>query len=80
MDLVAGEWQVSTRLGEDRPAVAHERELWKGETDSYLIQAKGKGSQVNDDVDVAAFQQAVKPVLDKNRATFGDLVKLLPVS
>lgn len=62
-----------------KQTVAHERDLWKRETDNYVTQAKAKGSLLNDDVDVAAFRQAVKPVLDKNRATFGDLVKLLPV-
>ncbi|WP_330186277.1 hypothetical protein KZZ52_02180 [Dactylosporangium sp. AC04546] len=59
-------------------AEQRERELWKTETDNYVKQATDKGAKINDDVDVAAFQQAVKPVLDKNRATFGDLVKFLP--
>jgi tripartite ATP-independent transporter DctP family solute receptor len=58
----------------------HERELWKTETENYVKQATDKGAKINDDVDVAAFQQAVKPVLDKNKSTFGDLIKLLPVS
>jgi tripartite ATP-independent transporter DctP family solute receptor len=57
-----------------------ERELWKTETDTYVKQAADKGAKINDDVDAAAFQQAVKPVLEKNRATFGDLVKFLPVA
>lgn len=59
---------------------SHERSLWRNETDGYVKQAGDKGSKINDDVDTAAFVQAVKPVLDKNRATFGDLMKLLPVS
>src|SRR6266542_1843659 len=59
---------------------ARERELWNSQTDDYVRQAKDKGAQQNDDVDLAAFQQAAKPVFDKNRATFGDLAKLLPVS
>jgi TRAP-type C4-dicarboxylate transport system substrate-binding protein len=58
---------------------AHERELWKAQTDDYVKQAQDKGAKINDDVDVQAFQAAVKPVLEKNRSTFGDLVKLLPV-
>jgi tripartite ATP-independent transporter DctP family solute receptor len=58
---------------------AHERELWKAQTDDYVKQAGDKGAKINDDVDVKAFQAAVKPVLEKNRSTFGDLVKLLPV-
>ncbi|WP_327010345.1 TRAP transporter substrate-binding protein [Dactylosporangium sp. NBC_01737] len=59
---------------------SHERALWRNETDGYVKQAGDKGAKINDDVDTAAFVQAVKPVLDKNRATFGDLMKLLPVS
>ncbi|GAA0942655.1 TRAP transporter substrate-binding protein [Virgisporangium aurantiacum] len=58
----------------------HERELWATETEKYVKQATDKGAKINDDIDVAAFQKAVKPVLEKHRATFGDLVKLLPVS
>jgi TRAP-type transport system periplasmic protein len=63
-----------------RQAVAKERELWNGQTDDYVKQAGDKGAKINDDVDLAAFQQAAKPILDKNRATFGELAKLLPVS
>ena len=59
---------------------SHERALWRTETDGYVKQAGDKGAKINDDADTAAFVQAVKPVLDKNRATFGDLMKLLPVS
>jgi len=59
---------------------ARERELWNNQTDDYVKQAKTKGAQQNDDVDVAAFQQAAKPVFEKNRATFGELAKLLPVA
>jgi tripartite ATP-independent transporter DctP family solute receptor len=58
---------------------AHERELWKKETEKYVAEAGQDGAKINDDVDVAAFQQAVKPVLTKNRASFGDLLDLLPV-
>jgi TRAP-type C4-dicarboxylate transport system substrate-binding protein len=58
---------------------AHERELWGKETDKYVGEAGSDGAKFNDDVDVAAFQQAVKPVLTKNRDTFGDLLELLPV-
>jgi tripartite ATP-independent transporter DctP family solute receptor len=59
---------------------AHERELWAKETDKYVAEAGTDGAKINDDVDVAAFQQAVKPVLTKNRASFGNLADLLPVS
>jgi tripartite ATP-independent transporter DctP family solute receptor len=57
-----------------------ERELWKTETEKYVKDAGEKGAKINDDVDVPAFIAAVKPVIEKNRATFGDLMKLLPVS
>ncbi len=57
-----------------------ERDLWKTETENYIRQATDKGAKINDDVDVSACQQAVKPVLEKNKGTFGDLLKLLPVS
>ena len=45
-----------------------------------MTQAQQLGAKINDDVDVAAFQNAVKPVLAKNKGTFGDLLKYLPVS
>src|SRR2546421_2491934 len=59
---------------------ARERELWNAQTDDFVKQAQDKGSKLNDDVDVAAFQQAVKPVFDKYKATFGDLMNLVPVA
>jgi hypothetical protein len=34
----------------------------------------------NDDVDVASMQAALKPVFDKYRGTFGDLMNLLPTA
>ena len=58
---------------------ARERELWGTETDKYVAEAGTDGAKFNEDVDVAAFKNAVKPVLTKNRATFGDLLDLLPV-
>ena len=61
-------------------AQQEERSRWRTETEAYAKQAADKGAKLNDDVDVAAFQQAVRPVLDKNRSTFGDLLKYLPVS
>lgn len=57
-----------------------ERARWKTETANYAKQAAEKGAKLNDDVDIAAFQQAVKPVLEKNKAAFGDLLKYLPVA
>lgn len=60
--------------------VTFERQLWKTQTDEYAADAKSRNVQINDDVDVAAFAKAVKPVLDKYRGTFGDLMKLLPLS
>jgi TRAP-type transport system periplasmic protein len=58
----------------------HERQLWDAQTDTFLKQAEGAGAKFNDDVDVAAFQSALKPVFDKYRGTFGDLMKLLPAA
>jgi tripartite ATP-independent transporter DctP family solute receptor len=85
--LVSGKWFAEqTKAHQDAFVQAaqetekRERELWSKETDSYVKQAADKGAKINDDVDVAAFQRAVRPVLDKHRDTFGDLVKLLPVS
>jgi tripartite ATP-independent transporter DctP family solute receptor len=63
-----------------KEAVTHERQLWNSQTDDFVKQAGKAGAQINDDIDVAAFQKAVKPVFDKNRATFGDLANLLPVA
>jgi TRAP-type transport system periplasmic protein len=58
----------------------HERQLWDAQTDTFLKQAEGDGAKFNDDVDVPAFQAALKPVFDKYRGTFGDLMKLLPAA
>jgi TRAP-type transport system periplasmic protein len=59
-------------------AQKRERELWQAETTKYVDQAAEKGATMNDDVDIAAFQAAVQPVLDKHRSDFADLLKLLP--
>jgi tripartite ATP-independent transporter DctP family solute receptor len=56
-----------------------ERELWAAETDRYIKQAAEKGALINDDIDFAAFQKAVRPIVDKNRAVFGELLDLLPL-
>jgi tripartite ATP-independent transporter DctP family solute receptor len=61
-------------------AQTRERDLWKAETDKYVQEAGTKGAKLNDDVDVAAFQAAVKPVLERHRADFPDLLKLVPVN
>jgi hypothetical protein len=42
--------------------------------------AQEAGATSNDDVDVASMQTALKPVFDKYRPTFGDLMKLLPIA
>lgn len=57
-----------------------ERELWAAETEKYIRQAAEKGAQINDDIDFPAFQKAVRPIVDKNRAIFGDLLDLLPIT
>jgi tripartite ATP-independent transporter DctP family solute receptor len=56
-----------------------EWELWAKETENYVKQATEKGAKVNDDVDVEAFRRAVKPIVDRNRPVFGDLLDLLPI-
>ena len=58
----------------------HERQLWTAQTDTFVKQAADAGAKFNDDVDVPAFQAALKPVFDKYRGTFGDLMKLLPAA
>ena len=58
----------------------HERQLWDAQTDTFLKQAATDGAKFNDDVDVAAFQAALKPVFDKYRGQFGDLMTLLPAA
>jgi TRAP-type transport system periplasmic protein len=60
-------------------AQKREWDLWAKETDSYVKQATEKGAKINDDVDVEAFRRAVKPIVDKNRPVFGDLLDLLPI-
>jgi tripartite ATP-independent transporter DctP family solute receptor len=59
-------------------AQKRERELWQTETTKYVDEAGAKGAKLNDDVDAAAFHAAVKPVLEKHRGDFADLLKLLP--
>jgi TRAP-type C4-dicarboxylate transport system substrate-binding protein len=58
----------------------HERELWNSQTDTFVKKAADAGAKFNDDVDVASMQAALKPVFDKYRGTFGDLMKLLPTA
>jgi TRAP-type transport system periplasmic protein len=61
-------------------AVMVERQLWKAQTDEYTATAAAAKVQLNDDVDVPAFQQAIKPLLTQYKGTFGDLMNLLPIS
>jgi TRAP-type transport system periplasmic protein len=56
-----------------------ERELFAAESENYIGQAAGRGATINDDIDFPAFQKAVRPVIDKYRGTFGDLLDLLPL-
>ncbi|WP_204005362.1 TRAP transporter substrate-binding protein DctP [Virgisporangium aurantiacum] len=60
-------------------AQKREWDLWAKETDNYVKQATDKGAKINDDVDVDAFRRAVKPIIDKNRIVYGDLLDLLPI-
>lgn len=57
-----------------------ERDLWNAQTDEFVKKAADAGTKSNDDVDVASFQAALKPVFDKYKGTFGDLMSLLPVA
>ena len=57
-----------------------ERQLWNEQTDVFVKKAADAGAKFNDDVDVASMQAALKPVFDKYRSTFGDLMKLLPTA
>jgi tripartite ATP-independent transporter DctP family solute receptor len=57
-----------------------ERQLWDAQTAGFLQKAAPGGGKFNDDVDVASFQAALKPVFDKYRGTFGDLMNLLPTA
>jgi tripartite ATP-independent transporter DctP family solute receptor len=57
-----------------------EHELWTTKTDEFVKKAQDSGAKFNDDVDVASMQNALKPVFDKYRVQFGDLMKLLPVA
>ena len=63
-----------------RDAQKREWELWAQETDKYVKQATDKGAKLNDDVDVDAFRRAVRPIVDRNRPVFGDLLDLLPIA
>lgn len=61
-------------------AVALERTQWKTKTAEYTAKAAADQAHLNDDVDVEAFRQAVKPVFVKHKDSFGDLMKLLPAT
>jgi tripartite ATP-independent transporter DctP family solute receptor len=63
-----------------RQTEQREKQLWDAQTDSFLKKATDGGVKFNDDVDVASFQTALKPLYDKYRGDFGDLMKLLPVA
>jgi tripartite ATP-independent transporter DctP family solute receptor len=57
-----------------------ERRLWTAQTDQFLAKAQAAGAKVNDDVDVASMQNALKPVFTKYKSSFGDLMSLLPIA
>lgn len=61
-------------------AQTFERDLWKKETDGYVAKAVAAGVKANDDVDIAAFQAAVKPVYTKHLPEFGELAALVSVA
>jgi tripartite ATP-independent transporter DctP family solute receptor len=51
--------------------------LWDQESATALTRAEAQHAVVND-VDIAAFQRVLVPVLQEHRGTFGDLAALLP--
>lgn len=76
-DLPAADRDAFVEAG--RRTVVHERELWKAETNRHAALAAQRGAQVNDDVDTPAFQQALKSIFSKNRITFGELARFVPL-
>lgn len=51
----------------------YERQILKDRDEEYLQKLKDEGMEVNE-VDIEAFTESVKPVWDKYRAEFGDLL------
>lgn len=59
--------------------IPYERRLWLEKSEEYSRSIKDQGVAVNDDVDVAAFQTVVAPVVAKYRPALADLADLLPL-
>jgi len=86
IDVLIGSWKWLSEQPQDmqdailvagRHTQAEEIRLWDEASATALAAAKSQGALVND-VDIAAFQQAVASVVDEHRGTFGDLAALLP--
>jgi TRAP-type C4-dicarboxylate transport system substrate-binding protein len=86
IDVLIGSWKWLSEQPQDmqdailvagRHTQAEEIRLWGEASATALAGAKSQGALVND-VDIAAFQQAVASVVDEHRGTFGDLAALLP--
>jgi TRAP-type C4-dicarboxylate transport system substrate-binding protein len=86
IDVLIGSWKWLSEQPTDmqdailkagRRTQTEEIRLWNEATGKALSGAKSQGGLLND-VDVAAFQQAVAPVVEEHRGTFGDLAVLLP--
>lgn len=70
--LSADEQKVITEVAAE--AIAMQRQLSQEQTEQMVKELADNGLQVNDDVDAAAFQQAVRPVWDNFIAENGDEV------
>ena len=85
--LLAGRRWFTDLPGRDRDAVVqaaqeaagYQRQLLAART-AELTAGLAAGNVLVNDVDAAAFQRAVRPVIDKHRGEFGDLIRLLPVA
>lgn len=68
--------EIVLQAGHDAAVLEHAE--WKKKTEEYTATAAAYRVHLNDDVDVEAFRQAVKPIFVKHRDSFGNLSTLLP--
>jgi TRAP-type C4-dicarboxylate transport system substrate-binding protein len=62
-----------------RQAQTREHELWKAATSKYVAEAAKDGAKMVEDVDRAAFRAALRPLYDKYRKTYAELMPLLSI-
>jgi tripartite ATP-independent transporter DctP family solute receptor len=55
-------------------AAKWQRELVRTQEEKFLVEIQASGTQVNDDVDVAAFRKAATPVYEKFRTQIGSVL------